>query len=196
MSHVLWALRGANRDALAGLNLPPGKFRLEKWIPQQAVLAHAAIGAAVLHCGGNGFQEALYYGAPVLCLPYFADQFDMGARLAASGAGLVLDPVTLNPQAVADAVARLTRPGNATERNPFQQAAQRAGKIFRSYGGVKRAADFVEHIAEFGLDHLIVEAARMSFLVRTGADVTLFYLALGTLSTIVLNQVGRSKRGQ
>jgi UDP:flavonoid glycosyltransferase YjiC (YdhE family) len=55
---VLWVLREAHWKALAGLDVP-STFRLEKWIPQRAMLAHRAVGAMVTHCGTNGVQVGM-----------------------------------------------------------------------------------------------------------------------------------------
>lgn len=58
---VLWVLREAHWKALAGLEVP-GTFRLEKWIPQRAVLAHWAVAAMLTHCGNSGVQVSGEYG--------------------------------------------------------------------------------------------------------------------------------------
>ncbi|KZO99005.1 glycosyltransferase family 1 protein [Calocera viscosa TUFC12733] len=44
------------------------------WAPQQAILAHLAIGAIISHCGGGGTFESLSHGVPVIGWPFFADQ--------------------------------------------------------------------------------------------------------------------------
>ena len=41
---------------------------------------------------------------PVICLPFFADQYDVAARVVDSGAGLQLDKTTFTPEDVKEAV--------------------------------------------------------------------------------------------
>lgn len=49
--------------------------RIAGWAPQQKVLAHPSIACFVSHCGWNSTTEGVGSGIPVLCWPYFADQF-------------------------------------------------------------------------------------------------------------------------
>ncbi|VAH51951.1 unnamed protein product [Triticum turgidum subsp. durum] len=44
------------------------------WVPQQAVLAHGAVGGFVTHCGWNSVLEAVMAGVPMLAWPLYTEQ--------------------------------------------------------------------------------------------------------------------------
>jgi UDP:flavonoid glycosyltransferase YjiC (YdhE family) len=63
---------------------------LERWVPQADVLAHARV--VVCHGGSGTTLGTLAAGVPLVVTPLFADQPQNGARVAAVGAGVVVEP--------------------------------------------------------------------------------------------------------
>ncbi|KAJ4707333.1 UDP-glycosyltransferase [Melia azedarach] len=61
--------RVANRGQLVG------------WAPQQEVLSHPSVACFLSHCGWNSTMEGVSNGVPLLCLPYFAEQFLNGSYI-------------------------------------------------------------------------------------------------------------------
>ncbi|KAI3519371.1 hypothetical protein L1887_08426 [Cichorium endivia] len=51
-----------------------GKGKVVGWIPQTAVLADAAVGGFVSHCGWNSVLEGIWYGVPIATWPIYAEQ--------------------------------------------------------------------------------------------------------------------------
>ena len=85
----------------AELGPVPANVHVEPWVPQGAVMAHAA--AMVGHGGSGSTLAAMAAGMPLAVLPLFADQPENADRVAALGAGLRLD----GTGALADAVSEL-----------------------------------------------------------------------------------------
>ena len=83
----------------------PPNVRVERYVPQTAVLPHCAVVAS--HAGSGTFLASLGLGIPQLCLPQAADQFINAGQGAASGAAITLGPGEASPDAIADAVGRL-----------------------------------------------------------------------------------------
>lgn len=192
---VLWALREDNREFV-----PPdfdkvtqGRIRLEKWIPQKSVMAHPNTGAFMGHCGMGGLHEALYFGVPMVGMPVFIDQPELGARLRECGAGLTLNIEALTPQVVSEALFKLTGKTAAGGDAPATQssytvAAKKVSKYLRLQGGVTKCAEVCEMAMEAGgTDMYILPQDKMPRWKRNGWDVKAFLLVctVGVAAAVV-----------
>ncbi|TVU05304.1 hypothetical protein EJB05_48462, partial [Eragrostis curvula] len=91
----LWALRETGGDETL---LPDAGFRARVsgrglvrvgWVPQVRVLAHAATGAFLTHCGWGSTVESLFrFGLPLVMLPFIVDQGLIARAMAARGVGV------------------------------------------------------------------------------------------------------------
>jgi UDP:flavonoid glycosyltransferase YjiC (YdhE family) len=75
---------------LDALPAAPDNVRVERWVPQQDVLGHAA--AAVVHGGSGSSLGAIAAGVPLVVVPLFADQPQNARRVHQVGAGIAVEP--------------------------------------------------------------------------------------------------------
>jgi UDP:flavonoid glycosyltransferase YjiC (YdhE family) len=122
--------------------------RVEPWVASQlGVLAHPNVKVFVSHCGVNSVHESLAAGTPIVGIPMLADQRDMAMRVQDAGVGKALEKDGLTAQTLRGAIlAVLHEPAYARLIAPIQSS-------FELAGGVRRAADLVEHAAVFGVEH-------------------------------------------
>jgi UDP:flavonoid glycosyltransferase YjiC (YdhE family) len=122
----------------AMLGTQPGNVRVERYVPQSAVLEHCDV--VVSHGGSGTALGALALGLPQLCLPQGADQFLNAAAIASAGAGLAILPDECTPEAVTHAVERLL------VEQAFRDAAARVGESIRAMPPVEEVAALLEMV--------------------------------------------------
>ncbi|MES1257646.1 MAG: nucleotide disphospho-sugar-binding domain-containing protein, partial [Acidobacteriota bacterium] len=107
------------------------------YAPQTELLARAAL--TMTHAGMNTTQQSLFFGVPMIAIPLAHDQPAIAARLARTGAGLVIPPRQLTAARLRAAVVRVLPPNSSyrTQARGLRDAIGRAG-------GLERAAAIVE----------------------------------------------------
>lgn len=81
---VLWKWEGDN------LPNKPSNVKIEKWLPQNDILAHPNVILFITHGGLLSTQEAIYHGVPMIGIPIFGDQLLNVKRAERKGFGLLL----------------------------------------------------------------------------------------------------------
>lgn len=106
---VLWSMPEAQRACL-----PPEarestqRWRLEAFVPQTEVLGYEGVRCFVSHCGQNSTHEALSFGVPMVCVPFYCDQFEWAAAVCKyRRAGVQLNKLKASPANVRAAVSRV-----------------------------------------------------------------------------------------
>ena len=99
---MLWALDEDRRDSLP--RELPDEFRVRGRLPLLATIAQPEVKVVVSHCGAGAAMEALAFGKPLLCVPFFGDQRDVARRVADAAAGLYIEPRRLTEERVREAV--------------------------------------------------------------------------------------------
>lgn len=147
-ARVLAALGDLEVNAVAtvGREIDPAMFgprpdhvRIERFVPQAAVLAHCDV--AVGHGGSGSTIGALAAGVPLVLLPMGADQPFNAERCVALGAGLVLDVVRCAPADVRAAVERVLADPS------YRAAAQRVRDEVAALPGPQAAVAALEALA-------------------------------------------------
>ena len=140
---VIWRLKRGSFEV-------PANVHLFDWLPQNDLLAHRNVILFVTHCGNNGQHEALYHGKPMIGFPIMADQLYNAKMIEYKGYGLMMSILNFKSE-------DLVQISNEVINNPkYSQAIKKASRIFHSRPdtGAEISAGWIEHVLEFGSDHL------------------------------------------
>jgi len=159
---VVWSLPGDQRDVLNSVRVPDN-VRLESFVPQRELLEKEEVKVFVSHAGASSSHEALLSGTPVVCMPFFSDQFEFCSRITASGAGQYLDKRHLSSEEIRTKVRR------ALSDEGIQASAEQM-KSLMNCGGTKRAAHLILSTYSLGSDHLIPYVAHLPWWQRQAYD--------------------------
>ncbi|MER3432317.1 MAG: hypothetical protein C4288_02535 [Leptolyngbya sp. ERB_1_1] len=134
---VLWSLPEAQRSILPQL---PATFRIEPFVEQRAVLSHSKVAAFISHCGMNSINEALYYGKPILALPFFGDQHYNAARLVDLGVALKLNKQNFSGTEVRRKLDQILL------IQSYRDNASQIAKTLQQTSGLDKSAEIIESI--------------------------------------------------
>ena len=88
----------------------PG-VRLERWVPQAAVLSHSAVSLFITHGGAASVEESLWAGKPMLCIPNVWDHYYYSWIVGLLGAGIRFPRRSLgSPRRLSAALGKAMRP--------------------------------------------------------------------------------------
>ena len=111
----------------------PANARVVGWLAHGEVVPRAAL--VVCHGGMGITQKALAAGVPVCVVPFGRDQFEVAARVEASGGGTVVMPDALSPDTLRAAIH---------EAMSMRAGAEAIAAGFARAGGPAAAADELE----------------------------------------------------
>ncbi|KAK1692875.1 hypothetical protein QYE76_009572 [Lolium multiflorum] len=119
------------------------------WVPQLSILAHAAVGGFLTHCGRNSLVEGLLFGHPLVMLPIVGDQGPNARQMEAKKAGLQVardeGDGSFDRHGVAAAVRAVMLDGEA--RQGFVAGARRMQGVVADKERQERYVDeFVQHL--------------------------------------------------
>jgi len=120
-------------------NLPASVIKT-RYAPQLALLDRAAL--VVSHGGANTVMESLLRGLPLLLLPLLNDQPLQARFLERSGAGIALDPSSLDEEICQRSLAQLLAP-----KNSYQRSAEGIGRSYQGRDGASLCASHIVNLA-------------------------------------------------
>lgn len=136
---ILWSLPENQRSILPALHTT---VRVESFVPQAAVLSHPNVVAFVSHCGMNGIHESLYYGKPILALPFFGDQHYNAARLVDLGVASKLNKHDFSRMDVSNKINQLLHD------RCYREKALDISIALKQTDGLNQAAQIVETVLQ------------------------------------------------
>merc|ERR1719491_1329428 len=149
---VLWSLPAAQHNLLesSGRQYDAEQIRVETYVCQRGVLAHGAVALFLTHGGQSSVNEGLSEGVPLLCMPFFCDQYEVAQAVVSRGLGRVFHKDEL----LAGDHTRLVELLLSVATEPlFCETAGRHAELLRLRAGCDRAAEVVESIVHAGADY-------------------------------------------
>uniref|UniRef100_A0ACD5WBT0 Uncharacterized protein n=1 Tax=Avena sativa TaxID=4498 RepID=A0ACD5WBT0_AVESA len=162
-TRFLWALRKPSGAAVLddGADmLPPGFQERTRgqgmvttgWLPQMSILAHAAVGGFLTHCGRNSLIEGLLFGHPLVMLPIFGDQGPNARQMERKKVGLQVarddNDGSFDRHGVASAVQAVMLDGEA--RRGFVAGAAKMQEVVANTERQERYIDeLVQHLRSY-----------------------------------------------
>lgn len=169
-----------NDDDLSGI---PGNVRVEKWVPQNDLLAHPNLKVFVTHGGLLSIQEALYHKIPLVGLPLAQDQISNIERAEKNGFAIKVSLQTLSEQVLISAV------GKAMVDQGIRDSVKRMHNLFtEEIGGtpMQKGVKAVEYVIKHKYcDHLKPKTLEMRPYESYGYDIFIVLIILiGSVSFI------------
>ncbi|XP_041477570.1 UDP-glucuronosyltransferase 2C1-like [Lytechinus variegatus] len=160
----------------------PANIKILPWLPQNDILGHRKTRALFFHGGQSSYYEAIYHGVPVVVMPVYGDQKDIGARVASKKLGLILDKDLLTAEILYDALHEVTTNITYTIRAKEMSLAFRDRKMKPA----ERASFWIDYAIKHGTHHLEIPLRSLNFFQYYLIDVILFVLLFLILTFYVL----------
>ena len=150
------------------------KFMFKTWIPQHDLLNHEKTKLFITHCGLNSLNEALNSGVPILGFPVFGDQPSNAEKLVGKGFGLKLDLRSFRVEELVSSIEEVIT------NLKYKAKVNKASAILKSerVPAIEEAAFWINHVLEFGGDHLRSYAQDIPLWKYLGLDIIAFYLLI------------------
>ncbi|XP_043064974.1 UDP-glucuronosyltransferase 2A3-like isoform X4 [Drosophila ficusphila] len=176
---VLWKFED---DELPG---KPSNVLISNWFPQQDILSHPKVRLFITHGGMQSTIESIYFGKPMLGLPFFYDQFGNMEHIKRKGLGLVLNFKDMTKDQFRDSIHRLL-----TEKS-FEELARKTSSQYHDQPMKPReTAIWWTHyvLRHKGAPNMQVAGRKLNFFIYHSLDVlcTLLLAFVVILAVVVI----------
>lgn len=128
------------KTPISSLGALPANFVVRESVPQLDILQRTAL--FISHGGMNSVSEALYYGVPLVVIPYFADQPWVAKRVLQLGAGRMIRRTLVSAARLRSVAEEVL--ADATHA----QMSKQIGETLRQAGGPTRATDAIQQLVQ------------------------------------------------
>lgn len=104
---------------------PAKNVMVAKFLPQNDLLAHKHLKAFITHAGGLSTQESLWYGKPMVGIPFIADQYRTVDKSVRMGVAIRLEIATLEAINFKNAIMEVL------ENPKYTENARKISRIFQ-----------------------------------------------------------------
>ncbi|XP_003705457.2 UDP-glycosyltransferase UGT5-like [Megachile rotundata] len=144
---------------------------VDKWFPQQSILAHPNIKLFIYQAGLQSTEEAINFAVPLLAFPVLADQDYLSARVVATGIGKSLEITTVTREQLDGAIREMMN------NNEYKKNIIRLRDLIRDtpYNHVDHLVWWTEYVIRHkGAPHLRSTIASQPWYQRYDIDVVMF----------------------
>lgn len=164
---VLWKFEN---ESLANV---PSNVMIRKWLPQNDILAHENVVLFIAHGGLFGTSESLYYGIPLLVIPFFGDQHRNAHRIVSGGYGKSLGFSEITKETFSAKIQELISDKSYFNRAKYTSAIFNDNLI----SPMDEAMFWIEHVAKFkGAKHLKSHAVHMTWFTYFSIDILIAHV--------------------
>ncbi len=167
---VIWKWEGDEIPRNKSVNV-----LMQKWVPQDDILAHPNVRLFISHCGLGGVTEALFHAKPILGIPFIYDQHMNANKIAEEGWSIHLPYDNITLDSFASAVSTMLSNQTYTIR------VKELSKLYRDrpQTALDTAVYWTEYVIRHrGAPHLQTPQVQMNFIQRNSLDVVAFLILL------------------
>ncbi|XP_047113325.1 UDP-glycosyltransferase UGT5-like [Schistocerca piceifrons] len=168
-------------------DLPPN-VKMSKWLPQQSVLAHPNVRIFITQGGLQSFNEATYYGVPLIGIPFMGDQHYNVAKMVSAEIGYRLQFRSITKDVVLKAIRAIL--GDPK----YRENMKKLSAVYREHQAesLPKAIWWIEYVLRHnGAPHLRSAGMDLSWYQLLLLDVIAFVLCVTVICCVAMYSLVR-----